>query len=428
MSSAGAGSAGTASTRTDGPAGPGGGRGCGPGAAHRCSVVCGPVPLGPGGCGSGAWPEPGPPTTRGAVRHPGPLPVIVWSAGADRVHSSLRLLTERVGDGGGAGGLGRGLLTVLADHVPHEGLDQTGLLLFVVGDAADVVAHQDDRVAAGLGGVAGQLDGEVVLAPTLEPLRVLHHRGRGLGRRGHELLADADVRHPQVTGLREVGVPDGAVAAADGADDTRGALGGLAAGDRPVAVGLVGPRPAGRGRQVLGEVLGGARLLGTVHRGDRQVGQGRLGVVRGERRVVPLRDLLVEDAGDDLGGEVELLDSLEVVDHRDRRDVVRQLEDLTTGAALLRGGQLLLVERGVGAGEVGAARDELLAATAGAHRVVVHGHAGLHTRVAGGPALHRGLLAARAGAVEGTAQLRGAAGRLATAAAGGLLVGGAARG
>src|SRR5919112_972393 len=107
--------------------------------------------------------ERGPPTARGAVRHPGPLPVIVWSAGGDRVHSSLRLLAERVGDGGGTGGLGRGLLTLLADHVPHEVLDQTGLLLVVIGDAADVVADQDDRVAAGLGGVAGELDGEVVL-------------------------------------------------------------------------------------------------------------------------------------------------------------------------------------------------------------------------------------------------------------------------
>src|ERR671916_724518 len=225
-----------------------------------------------------------------------------------------------------------------------------------------------------------------------------------------------------------VGVADRAVAAADGADDARGALGRLATGHRPVAVRLVRPGPGGRGGQVLGEVLGRARLIGAVDRGDRQVGEGHAGVVGGDRRVVPGGDLLVEDPGEDLGGEVEVLDALEVVDDRDRRDVVRQLEDLATGAALLRGGQLLLVQRGVGAGEVGAAGDELLAATAGAHRVVVHRHARLHARVAGGPALHRGLLAAGACAGEAAAQFLGAAGGAGGAATGVLLVRGAARG
>src|SRR3712207_2904891 len=130
---------------------------------------------------------------------------------ADGVDGGLALLAEGVRDGRGAGGLGRGLLALLADDVAHEGLHQVGGLLLLVLHAADVVADQHDRVLAGLLGVAGHLDGEVVLAPTLDVLGRLDDGGGSLGGRLDELLAHADLRDAEVAGLAQVGVADGAV-------------------------------------------------------------------------------------------------------------------------------------------------------------------------------------------------------------------------
>src|SRR5204863_3347785 len=110
----------------------------------------------------------------------------------------------------------------------------------------------------------------------------------------------------EVADLAVVGVPDRAFTGLDGRDDTGGALGGLATLDRPGLRRRVGPRARRCLAQVVGEVLGGARVVRAVHRGD--VGAGQLGirVVGLDRGVVPLGDLAGEDLGSGVRGELEV--------------------------------------------------------------------------------------------------------------------------
>jgi hypothetical protein len=108
------------------------------------------------------------------------------------------------------------------------------------------------------------------------------------------------------------------------------------------------------------------------------------------------------------GREVERVDALEVEGHRDRADVQRQVHDAgALGAARARRGDLLGVHGPVGAGEVDAALGEGVAATAGAHRVVVDGHALVLGLEAGDPGLHRRGLRGGTGTGEGAAQVSG---------------------
>jgi hypothetical protein len=307
------------------------------------------------------------------------------------------------------------LLAVLADHVVHEGLDVVSGRLVVVLDAADVVADQHDRVLAGVLRQPVELDGEVVLAASLDGRGVLDDGRGGLRGRGHELAAHAHVHDAELTGAAGVGVADGAVHLADDLDHARGPVGGLAALERPDAVGLGGPHVPGGLEQVVGEVVRGARVVGAVHGGDRRGRQGGVRVVRGDGRVVPGGDRAAEDAGDRGRGEVQLVDALEVEDDGDRRDVVRELEDLATDAAVGRLGELLVLQRGVRAGEVDRAGEELLAPAAGADRVVAELHIRVLALEAGLPGLHRGLLAARARADQVAAELRGVAARVGAA-------------
>ncbi len=148
------------------------------------------------------------------------------------------------------------------------------------------------------------------------------------------------------------------------------------------------------------------RLTGVTARS----GQLDALVQRGDRRVVPLLDLLVEQVGDDAGRQLQLVDALEVVDDGDGADVERELDDVAALAAGLAGGDLLVLERRVGAGERQPAGQELLPAAARAHRVVVDRDVGVGLGEAGAPGLHRGLLGAGAATVQGAAELRGGAG------------------
>src|SRR5699024_4386227 len=143
-----------------------------------------------------------------------------------------------------------------------------------------------------------------------------------------------------------------------------------AAVDRPGLDRAVGPGVGGVVGEVLGEVLGGAGVVRAVHRDDGRVGQLDVGVELRDRRVVPRGDVLGEDPGDHLGREVQVLDALEVEHDRDRGDVDGQVEGLLTVADLGGGGELLLVQGGVGAGELHLTGQELLAAGAGAGGVV----------------------------------------------------------
>src|SRR5690606_16040274 len=180
---------------------------------------------------------------------------------------------------------------------------------------------QHDRVGVGLVGGVVELDRVVVLGVGLAGRGGVHDGGRGLGAVGDELVPDADRGGAQLAGVRGVHVADGALAALDGGDHTGGALGGLDRLDRPVAADLVRPGVARGLGEVGDEVLGGARLVGAVHRDD--VGGGEVDVRVGllDRLVVPGGDLLVEDVRDDLGGEVEGVDALQVEGDRDGRDV-----------------------------------------------------------------------------------------------------------
>src|SRR6476661_10172170 len=345
-------------------------------------------------------------------RAPGPD----GSAGRDRVDDALGLLGDRAGERRGTGLLRRGLLALVGHDVGEVALHEVGLGLVLVGLAGDEVAQQDDGVGAGLGAGAVDVDGHVDVGATLGGRGRLDDDGSALGGRGDVLLADLDRDDGEVTDLALVGVADRAVATRHCGDDARGALSGLATLDREGVLGLVGPRAAGLA-EVVGEVLGRARVVGAVDRRDGRVGEVRVGVHLGDGRVVPRGDLAVEDLGDRVGVHVERVDALEVERDRDGRDVGRDLDRVLAVAALLGGGELALVvvEVGVGAGEADAALDEVGATVAGADGVVVDGHvAVVHALEAGGPGALRLLLRGGAGAV----QVAGEARRLARAAVG----------
>ena len=116
----------------------------------------------------------------------------------------------------------------------------------------------------------------------------------------------------------------------------------------------------------------------------------------------------------------------QVVDDRDRGDVDRDLDQLATlvGAALLGALELAALERRVGAAVLGAAGDELLAAAAGADRVVGDRDVRALVLDPGDPGFLGRLLGARAGAGDlarerGVAAAAVAAGAAVVAAAGG---------
>src|SRR3954449_7793021 len=224
-----------------------------------CEVVVTPAPGGSARSvreGAARW------KGRGVVDAPGLPPVSgSRSLGRDRVDRLLAVAARGVRDRRGAGLVGRGLLAVLADHVAHERLDQVGLGRVVVLGAADVVADQHDRVLARVGGGPVEIEGEVVLPAPGDHAGAVDHLGGGLGRRLHELVADLDLRDAQRAGLALVGVADRTLTGLDGAHDTGGAVRRLAALARPLVDRAGGPR-GGRGlRQVVGEVLGGTRLV-----------------------------------------------------------------------------------------------------------------------------------------------------------------------
>ena len=105
--------------------------------------------------------------------------------------------------------------------------------------------------------------------------------------------------------------------------------------------------------------------------GDGLVGQLGVRVVRGDGRVVPVRDLALEDLGHDRGRQLELVDAVEVVGERDGREDGREVEDL----AALELGEVLRLDDAVRAGQVDDLVGQVLAALARAAAAVVDGHA-----------------------------------------------------
>src|SRR5690606_33847966 len=107
------------------------------------------------------------------------------------------------------------------------------------------------------------------------------------------------------------------------------------------------------GLEVVGEVLGRARLVGAVNWRDGQVGKIDAVILRGDGCVVPVGDVALEDAGDGCGVHVERVDAVQVEDDGDGRNVGGDLDDGRAGNAGLKvvGCELVVLERTVGAGE-----------------------------------------------------------------------------
>src|SRR3954471_4965819 len=181
-----------------------------------------------GACRRSGWP-----TGPGRRRTPRAVTGSPGSLGGDRVHRLLVLLSDGVRDGRGPRLLGGRLLTVRADHVAQEGLEQVGLVRGVL-EAADVVTDEDDRVLVGRGGGPVDVQRVVVLAAPGLHLRRLHDGSRGLGRGRDVVGADLDLRDPEALGLALVDVADRALAGLQCADHPGGLRTGLAALTRPV--------------------------------------------------------------------------------------------------------------------------------------------------------------------------------------------------
>ena len=205
----------------------------------------------------------------------------IWSTAV------VELLAEIVGDRRRAGGVGGGLLALGRVHVVHERLHQIGGGLVVVLQADDVVADQRDRVRARLGGVAGQVeaDSRTRRSPGSARRRPRSWRPpRGCRER---TVAHAHGHGAEIADLGGIGVADRAVAGLDGLHHAGGALGTLAAVlGRPGLDRTGGPHVGGHGAEVVGEVLGRARLVRAVDRVDRLCPAGRR---RGCRRRWPDR-------------------------------------------------------------------------------------------------------------------------------------------
>src|SRR5699024_881422 len=151
--------------------------------------------------------------------------------------------------------------------------------------------------------------------------------GRRLGGELDELVADLDLGGRELADGRSVRIADGPVGVRDGLDHAVGALGGFTAVvGREVAVDLGVPGLLCRGAEGTGDVPGGARSFGPVDGGAFELGQIGIRIAGLDRLVVPVRDLALEVLRARVGGEVELVDSLDVEGHGDRGDVDGEFE------------------------------------------------------------------------------------------------------
>jgi hypothetical protein len=140
---------------------------------------------------------------------------------------------------------------------------------------------------------------------------------------------------------------------------------------------------------------------------DVRIGKRHAGVVGGDRGVVPFLDVALEDLRDRVGGQLQLVDAVEVVRHRDAAEQNRKVEQV---AALdLR--EVGVLERGVRAREVGHHIREVLPTFAGAATSVVDLDVGVALGERGDRALLKCLLKGRAAGIE---RYRSAAPLLAT--------------
>ena len=124
--------------------------------------------------------------------------------------------------------------------------------------------------------------------------------------------------------------------------------------------------------EVVGEVEGGARAVGAMDVGDREIGQLEVRIELLDRRIVPLRDLAHVDLGDGRTVEHEFagLHARDVDDHDDAAHHHRPL-----GEAVLV--EVLRLQRRVGRAEGHGLGPDLLDAGARADRLIVEAVAGV---------------------------------------------------
>ena len=113
---------------------------------------------------------------------------------------------------------------------------------------------------------------------------------------------------------------DGARGGLHGLDHTGRLLRALAGAALELLAGALGPALRGGGGQVLLEVVGGARGIRPVDRGDLGAGQGHPGVEGGDGRVVPGGDGTAEDLCEHVGVDGDLVPTGQVLGRGDRAE------------------------------------------------------------------------------------------------------------
>ena len=133
---------------------------------------------------------------------------------------------------------------------------------------------------------------------------------------------------------------------------------------------LAGPLAVRSGSQELLEVVGGAGLVRAEEHLDRQIRQGCVRVGLSQSRVVPVGDGALEDVNDVVNGQVQLINTVDVVSNCNRADDERQVPGLVSATACSCFLNLLVLQRGVRASELHLVCNEVLLASTGAGRVV----------------------------------------------------------
>lgn len=156
--------------------------------------------------------------------------------------------------------------------------------------------------------------------------------------------------------------------------------------------------------QVFGEVFCGSRLIGPVHGNDVKVRKVDTVVFGGDRVIVPLGDVTVEDLRDCFSRHVEVVcvHGGKVVGHRDGADVEGKLDSFSAVAALDCGFFFFGLECCVSTCELDTAAKELFPASAGADCLVCHGEVGKCAGCCRNPAVHGLLLGGGTCAGEGS--------------------------
>ena len=273
-----------------------------------------------------------------------------------------------------------------------------------------MVGNENQWVGALFGGGTVDAYSHVVLVLAFEAVRDFDGLSCCVFLWSLEVLTNLDVREGQVASCGLVGVADSTVALLDNANESGGTLSCFAAEVRwPLFNVACWPSVLSVLSEVVGEVVGGTGLVSTVHWDDLGVWEVNTLVQSSDRWVVPGGDLLSEDLREGLSVEVDLVNTLEVHDNSDRRDVSRDVDCTLWATHLLCVSEFLFLEGSVGTCEGSLAGQECLAASAGASWVVLDVEVLLGFLQTSGPCANCGFLRGSACTGEGAGDLLGVA-------------------